>query len=81
MARQEEAQTSSGFMPGLLWGLAIGIPVGLLLAPRPGRQTVDMLMDRAEALGDRAGEVLEDVQEMLRVASLKLRGYPHGNAG
>ena len=76
MRQHEREHESNQLLPGLLIGLAIGVPLGLLLAPRPGKQTLAKVMEVADDLGDRVAGVLEEVQEVARVATLKMQGYP-----
>ncbi|MFS8901394.1 YtxH domain-containing protein [Synechococcus sp. H60.2] len=59
---------TGAFIGGLLLGTAVGTVIGLLLAPRSGRETRRLLKKSAEALP----EVAEDVASSLQYQSEKL---------
>jgi gas vesicle protein len=59
---------SSGFMGGLLVGAALGTIAGLLIAPRPGRETRQILKKSADALPD----LVEDLASTLQIQSDRL---------
>ncbi len=59
---------SSGFMGGLLVGAALGAIAGLLIAPRPGRETRQILKKSADALPD----LVEDLASTLQIQSDRL---------
>ncbi len=59
---------TGAFVGGLLLGTAVGTVIGLLLAPRSGRETRRLLKKSAEALP----EVAEDVTTSLQYQSEKL---------
>jgi gas vesicle protein len=58
-----EKETGNGLVTGLLVGAAIGIGLGLLYAPRPGRETREMLRQRAEDIRCRTEALGDDVRE------------------
>ena len=75
------------FVTGMIFGAALGAAIGLLLAPKPGNETRQLVRERAgeyidvarERAGeyagpvrDRAGEVIGTARE--RVASVRRRG-------
>ncbi|MDG2991326.1 YtxH domain-containing protein [Candidatus Synechococcus calcipolaris G9] len=57
------SQRSGFFLGGLLAGGAIGTVVGLLIAPRSGKETRKLLQKSADALP----ELLEDVSSSLQI--------------
>ena len=59
---------SNGFMGGLLVGAALGAIAGLLVAPRPGRETRQILKKSADALPD----LVEDLASTLQIQSDRL---------
>jgi Gas vesicle protein len=59
---------TGAFIGGLLLGTAVGTAIGLLLAPRSGRETRRLLKKSAEALP----EVAEDMTSSLQYQSEKL---------
>ena len=67
-------KTDSAFLPGLLVGALAGATLGLLLAPKPGGETLALLFDRSAELRDRASEFLDEARYVLRVASRKASG-------
>ena len=58
---------------GLLLGTMLGIGIGLLAAPQPGTRTRRLLLQRLAALGEGAGDTLEDVQDLTEKARKKAR--------
>ena len=75
------------FVTGIVFGAALGAAIGLLLAPRPGSETRQIVRERAgeyidvarERAGEyagpvraRAGEVFDSARE--RVTSVRRRG-------
>lgn len=48
---------------GLVAGLALGVAIGLLYAPRPGRETRAIIKDRAMEIKEKAGEMAGDMKE------------------
>ncbi len=59
---------SSAFLGGVLLGTAIGTVTGLLLAPRPGRETRQFLRKSADALP----EMVEDLATSLQLQADRL---------
>jgi gas vesicle protein len=53
---------SGAFLGGLLVGSAIGTLVGILIAPRPGRETRQILKKSADALPELAEDFSSSVQ-------------------
>ena len=64
-------KTESGFLPGLVIGAAVGAAVGLVLAPRPGSETLALILDRSEELRGRAAEFLDEARQVLRAVNRK----------
>ncbi|MDP2917128.1 MAG: YtxH domain-containing protein [Dehalococcoidia bacterium] len=74
-----ERDSLSNFALGLIVGAAIGAAVGLLYAPRSGKETRELLgkraselRDKAEDLREKAGEYVEKARE--RAAELRKHG-------
>ncbi len=59
---------SSGFLGGLLLGTAIGTVVGILTAPKSGRETRLLVKKSAEALP----EIVEDLSTSLQMQADRL---------
>ncbi|MDB9315388.1 YtxH domain-containing protein [Spirulina sp. CS-785/01] len=55
-------KSTGAFLGGLLMGSAVGTVVGLLLAPRPGRETRQILKKSADALPELAEDLSSSVQ-------------------
>jgi gas vesicle protein len=53
----------SGFAIGLLVGAALGLAIGFLFAPKSGKETRELLREKAEAARERATEVSKKVRE------------------
>ncbi len=53
---------SGGFVSGLLLGAAIGVVTGILVAPRTGRETRQLLKKSANALPELAEDLSTTVQ-------------------
>lgn len=61
-------KTAGSFIGGLLLGSAIGTLTGLLIAPRPGRDTRQLLKKSADALP----ELAEDLSTSLQLQADRL---------
>lgn len=53
---------SGAFLGGLLLGAAVGAVTGILMAPRPGRETRQILKKSADALPELAEDLSTSVQ-------------------
>ncbi|MBI4329794.1 MAG: YtxH domain-containing protein [Chloroflexi bacterium] len=49
--------TLVGVAIGLLAGAAVGAAIGILYAPRPGAETRDILVEKAQTVKERAAEL------------------------
>jgi gas vesicle protein len=63
----------NGFALGFLIGAVAGVAIGFLYAPKPGRETRALLMEKAGEVRDKAVEVGERVRESATDASKKVR--------
>ena len=59
----EPAEVSSGFMVGLLFGAAVGAAMGLLFAPKSGRQMRRDLTKTARLARRRATDMYDDASD------------------
>lgn len=67
---------SSGFLGGLLIGAAMGAVTGLLIAPRSGRETRQLLKKSADALPELAEDLSTSVQlQADRLSESALRNW------
>ncbi len=57
-----EKESGNGLLTGVLVGAAIGISLGLLYAPRSGRETREMLRQKADEIRCRTETLRDDVR-------------------
>ncbi len=72
-----ERESGGGLFTGLLVGAIIGVGLGLMYAPRPGRETREMIRQRAESARCRAEELGEDLREKADDISSMVRERVH----
>jgi len=58
-----EKDTGASFAIGFLLGAVVGVAVGFLYAPKPGRETRAMLKEKAETAAEKAKETAEKARE------------------
>ena len=58
-----EKDTGASFIVGLILGAVAGAAVGFLYAPRPGRETRELLKEKAERAAEKAKEAAEKAKE------------------
>ena len=58
-----EKDTGSSFAIGFLLGAVVGVAVGFLYAPKPGRETRAMLKEKAETAAEKAKDAAEKAKE------------------
>ena len=68
-----EKDSLNGFAFGFLLGAVAGVAIGFLYAPKPGRETRAMLVDKAEEVRGKATEVAGKVRETATEAGKKVR--------
>jgi gas vesicle protein len=56
----------SNFALGALIGAAAGVAIGILFAPRSGKETRNMLGDKAKEYTEKSKEVLEKSKEVAK---------------
>ena len=57
---------SNRMVPGLLFGAAVGVVTGLLLAPKPGKESRRVVAVQAGELREKASEYLSTMQRKMR---------------
>ncbi|MGJ3249776.1 MAG: YtxH domain-containing protein [Elainellaceae cyanobacterium] len=71
-----QSGTSGAFIGGLLLGTAMGAIAGLLVAPKTGRETRQLLKKSADALPDLAEDLSSSVQlQADRLSTKALRNW------
>ena len=58
-----EKDTGTSFAIGFILGAVVGVAIGFLYAPKPGRETRALLKEKAEKAREKAGEVTEKAKE------------------
>ncbi len=65
-----------GFALGLILGAAIGVALGFLLAPQPGKETRELLKDKAAGVSETVKDLTADRQKVYTETWKKRRGQP-----
>lgn len=58
-----------GFVLGFFMGAMLGWVAGILSAPQSGRETMDLIGDKAIELTEKAGQVARRVRSQVRASS------------
>jgi len=58
-----EKDTGTSFAIGFILGAVVGVTIGFLYAPKPGRETRALLKEKAETAREKASEVAEKAKE------------------
>ena len=58
-----EKDTGTSFTIGFILGAVVGVAIGFLYAPKPGRETRALLKEKAETAREKASEVAEKAKE------------------
>ena len=64
--------SGTSFTIGLLLGAVVGVAIGFLYAPQPGRETRELLKEKAEVAKEKATEVTEKAKEAATKAKKKV---------
>lgn len=67
----QEEKTSGGSIAFYLFGAALAVGVGMLFAPRPGRETRELISDWIKKRRERAKELGSEVAENVRSTASK----------
>lgn len=59
----ERSSQAGSFIFGSLIGLAIGGILGIIFAPRPGKETREQLMDKYQEMKDKAREKAKEMTD------------------
>jgi len=71
-----DKDSAPGFAIGFTLGAAIGLAVALLLAPRPGKETRELLKGKAADIPETVREHTADRQKVYAETWKKRRGRP-----
>ena len=66
--------TTRGFVIGLLVGAAVGAAVGFLYAPKPGKETRALILEKAARAKDKAEDIIEEAKERAKKIITDARG-------
>ena len=55
--------TGISFTAGFILGAVVGVAIGFLYAPKPGKETRELLKEKAEKAREKASEVAEKAKE------------------
>jgi len=58
-----EKDTGTSFASGFILGAVVGVAIGFLYAPKPGKETRALLKEKAEKAREKASEVAEKAKE------------------
>ncbi|MBM3120366.1 MAG: YtxH domain-containing protein [Chloroflexi bacterium] len=68
--------SGSGFAIGFTLGIAIGLALGFLFTPRSGKETRELLKDKAADVSETAKELTADRKKVYTKTWKKRRGQP-----
>ncbi|GAF80809.1 unnamed protein product [marine sediment metagenome] len=71
-----EKGSASGFAIGFALGAVVGLAVALLLAPRPGKETRELLKGKAADIPETVREHTADREKVYTKAWTKRKGRP-----
>ena len=58
-----EKDSGISFTIGFIFGAAVGVAIGFLYAPKPGKETRELLKEKAEKTRETVSEVTEKAKE------------------
>jgi gas vesicle protein len=70
------SDSGSRFGIGLILGLAIGVALGFLFTPRSGKETRDLLKDKASDVSETARELTANRRKVYTETWEKRKGQP-----
>ncbi len=66
-----ENKNASSFLTGLILGAVVGLAIGFLYAPRPGKETRELLKEKAVVAKEKATEFARKVKQTANEAAKK----------
>ena len=64
---------STSFLTGLILGAVVGLAIGFLYAPKSGKETRELLKERAVVAKERATEIAKKVKQTANEAVKKVQ--------
>ncbi len=71
-----DRNSAPGFAIGFALGAVIGLAVAFLLAPRPGKETRELVKDKAAAIPGTVREITADREKVYTKTWKKRKGQP-----
>jgi gas vesicle protein len=68
-----EKDAGSSFAIGFVIGAVVGVAIGFLYAPKAGRETRELLKEKAGEVKEKAGEITEKAKEAATEAGKRVR--------
>jgi len=67
-----EKESGTSFVVGFILGAVAGVAIGFLYAPKPGRETRELLKEKKERAAEKAKEAAEKAREAAAKAREKV---------
>lgn len=67
---------TGSFLTGLILGAIVGLAIGFLYAPQPGKETRELLKEKAVVAKQKATEVAKKVKQTADEAIKKVQAVP-----
>jgi len=71
-----DRNSAPGFAIGFALGAVVGLTVAFLLAPRPGKETRELVKDKAAAIPGTVREITADREKVYTQTWRKRKGQP-----
>jgi gas vesicle protein len=76
-ADMSDRDSGPSFTIGFLIGAAVGVVIGFLYAPQPGKETREVLKEKADKAAEKAREAAEKAREAALAAEKKVEEKLH----
>ena len=71
-----DSSSAPGFLVGFALGAVIGLAAAFLLAPRPGKETRELVKDKAATIPETVREITADREKVYTETWSKRKGQP-----